>query len=480
MPDLAIRSLAILALTVLLGACAVGPDYHPPEAQAPVAFASGQEASFVPGEVEDAFWKGFHDAQLDTLVAQALAANHDIRIAGANLRRARAIRGESRFDLGPTVTASAGHTEVKASSRQLQGAPQSSREQQYYDAGFDAAWELDLFGRARRGVEARNAELGAAEATLQDVQVSVTSEVARNYFELRGLQRQLAVAQRNADNQRSTLDLTRARLDAGTGTDLDTARAQAQLDTTLAVVPSLQAAVDRAIFRLGVLTGHSPQTLLADLALPQELPALPSTLRIGTPEALLRRRPDLRVAERELAAATARVGISVGDLFPKISLLGNFGYDATDSSGLGNGAAQTYAFGPVISWAAFDLGRVRQRIKGDRAAADGALARYEQAVLLALEDAEASLTTYSHSRARQQRLSGAAQASAQAAQIARLRFDGGVANFLDVLDAQRTLLSAQSELARSETEMATALVAVYKALGGGIGGSELGTPAPRG
>lgn len=473
------RNLSMLVFVAFLTACAVGPDYRPPQTHAPDAFVSGQEATFVPEDVEGEFWKGFGDAELDTLVAQALSANHDIRIAEANLHRARALLGETRLDLAPTVTASGGRTESKASERQLQGAA-VDRKQQYYDAGFDAAWELDIFGRVRRGVEASRAETGAAAATLEDVQVTVTAEVARNYFELRGLQRQLAVAQRNADNQRSTLDLTHARLDAGTGTDFDTARAQAQLESTLAGIPTLQGGVSRAIFRLGVLTGQPPQALVDQLALPRDLPSLPSALHIGTPEELLRRRPDLRIAERDLAAATARVGISVADLFPKISLFGSFGYDATDSSNLGTAAAQSYAFGPVISWAAFDLGRVRQRIKGSRAAADGALARYEQAVLLALEDTESSLTTYARALDRQERLRNSAMASAQAAQIAQLRFDGGVASFLDVLDAQRTLLSAESDLARGDTEMATALVAVYKALGGNVAGSSLVGPAPQG
>lgn len=474
------RILTIASLSLLLTACAVGPHYHTPKTEAPASFVGGQDPAFETTDAESGFWRGFHDAQLDALVERALTANHDVRIAEASLRRTRALRNESRFDFAPTVTASGGHTEIKASERQLQGAPADTREQRYYDAGFDAAWELDFFGRVRRGVEARSAEVGAAAATLQDVQVTVSSEVARNYFELRGLQRQLAVAQQNADNQRKTLDLTRVRLETGTGTDLDTARAKAQLDSTLAVIPTLQAAVSRATFRLGVLTGQQPEALVDELALPRDLPALPQTLRIGTPEALLRRRPDLRIAERQLAAATARVGISVADLFPKVSLFGSFGYDALNTSDLGKSASETYSFGPVISWAALDLGRVRQRIKGDRAAADGALARYEQAVLFALEDAESSLTTYSRSRARQENLRGAAQASAQAAQIAQLRFDGGVASFLEVLDAQRTLLSAESELAQGETEMATAMVAVYKALAGGLGSAQLGGSAPRG
>jgi multidrug efflux system outer membrane protein len=216
-----------------------------------------------------------------------------------------------------------------------------------------------------------------------------------------------------------------------------------------------------------------------ELARAEALPPPPALVNIGSPEALLRRRPDIRVAERELAAATARIGIAVGDLFPRISFLGSFGYNAAGASDLGTASAEAYAFGPSISWAAFDLGRVRQRIKGSRAAADGALARYEQAVLLALEDTESSLTTYSRSRVRQEHLRDAAAASAQAAELARLRFDGGVANFLDVLDAQRTLLGAESELARSETETATALVAVFKALGGGMSGGGWEPAPPR-
>jgi multidrug efflux system outer membrane protein len=468
-----VHKILILTLAGTLSACAVGPDYERPASNAPASFVGARDASLQPQDVDADFWKSFRDEPLDRLLERALAANHDLRIARANLTRARALRGEARFDLAPTITAGAGHTDVKASERQAQGAAGPLTDE-YYDAGFDAAWELDLFGRVRRGVEARSAEVGAAVATLADTQLSVTAEVARNYFELRGLQRQLEVARRNAENQQDTFDLTQARLDAGTGTDLDTARARAQLDSTLAAIPTLEAALDKTAFRLGVLTGAQPAALLEELAPPRLLPELPALVGIGTPEQLLRRRPDVRVAEKDLAAATARIGLAVGDLFPRVSLLGSFGYDARDSSDLGKGFTETYAYGPSISWAAFDLGRVRQRIKASRADADGALARYELAVLRALEDAEGSLTTYSRSRVRQQHLKGAAEASARAADIARQRFDGGISNFLEVLDAQRTLLGAESELARGETELATALVAVQKALGGGLGGADLG------
>jgi multidrug efflux system outer membrane protein len=245
-------------------------------------------------------------------------------------------------------------------------------------------------------------------------------------------------------------------------------RAQAQLSATLATVPDLEAAITRASLRLGVLTGNAPEALLAQLGEARVQPALPETHSIGTPEALLRRRPDIRIAERELAAATARIGIAVGDLFPRISFVGSWGFDATSSSDLGNTAAETYAFGPSIQWAAFDLGRVHQRIRQREAATDGALARYEQTVLRALEETDASLTDYAKARIKQGHLQSSASASAEAAMLARARFDSGVADFLTVLDAERTMLEAEDQLAQSETQTATALLAMYKSLGGGF------------
>lgn len=463
------KKLSVLAVSAVLAACAVGPDYKQPEIAAPDQFVNASDAAgqFSRAAVESDFWKAFGDEQLNTLVEAALKANHDIRIATARLREARALRGEARLDLAPTVTASGGRTDARVSERQAPLAS-VSRDQDYYDAGFDAFWELDFFGRVRRGVEASSAQVQAAEAGVYSTQVSITAEVARNYFELRGSQQRLAVAQRNAENQRETLRITTARLDAGRGTQLDTSRAQAQLSATLATIPDFESSITRSILRLGVLVGKSPEALIPQLSSVQKLPTLPATQSIGTPELLLRRRPDIRVAERELAAATAQIGVAVGDLFPRISFVGRWGFDAIDSGDLGNDGSEAYSFGPSIRWAAFDLDRVRQRIKQREAATDRALARYEQTVLQALEETDASMTAYVKAKVKQAHLQDSTTASLQAVTLARARYESGVADFLTVLDAERSALTAEDQLALSETQTATALLATYKALGGGF------------
>jgi multidrug efflux system outer membrane protein len=334
-------------------------------------------------------------------------------------------------------------------------------------AGFDGLWELDLFGRVRRSVEAARGDAGAAAATLQDARVSVIAEVARDYFILRGLQDQLALTQRNADNQFSSLKLTRNRLEAGRGNELDTSRAEAQWQTTLASIPSLQATIATTCYRLSVLTGRQPTTLSAGLATLAPMPALPPLNAIGSPEALLRRRPDVRVAERRLAASTARVGVAMGDLFPKVTLVGDVGYFAPTFGDFGQSEARSFSVGPSISWAAFDLGRVRARISSSKALTDAALASYESAVLGALEDTEGALISYGRSQSRRDALKIAAAASDRAADLARKRFEGGLIDFLEVLDAERTALSAELLLSQSRTDAATSLIAVYKALGAG-------------
>lgn len=462
------RNLAVLMSSLLLAACAVGPDYRRPEVTTPDNFIGVDATQLSTADVEREFWKAFNDQQLNDMIEQALAANHDIRIATARLREARALRGEAKLDFAPTVQGSAGYTRTRASDRQIAPAPTADREQDFYDSGFDAFWELDFFGRVRRGVEASSAEVQSAEAGVYATQVSVTAEVARNYFELRGAQDQLAVAHRNADNQGETVRITQARLDAGRGTQLDASRAQAQLSATLATIPDLETAVTRSMLRLGVLSGQSPEALLPQLSTARALPTLPVAQNIGTPELLLRRRPDIRVAERNLAAATAEIGVAVGDLFPRITFLGRWGFDAVRHGDLGESGSESYSFGPSISWAAFDLGRVRQKITQREAATDRALATYQKTVLQALEETDVSLTEYSKAIVKQQHLQTSASSSLEAARLARARYESGVADFLTVLDAERTALAAEDQLARSETQTATALLATYKALGGGF------------
>jgi outer membrane protein, multidrug efflux system len=455
---------AIAAST--LAACAVGPNYRRPATPLDAHFVNGTQ----PGLAEDAaveqYWTRFADPVLNSLVEDAVAHNTDLRTAAANLQASRAVRRLAGFDLFPTATLQGGYTHILDSKQQLPFVDRHDREFDSAQGTFEGLWELDLFGRVRRNVEAARADVGVSVANLQDARVSVIAEVARNYVVLRGLQDQLALTNRNADNQLSSLKLTRVRLDAGRGNQLDTARAEAQWQTTLASIPTLEASIATTTYRLSVLTGRQPAAL-GDRLTAQPLPELPVLNSIGTPEQLLRRRPDIRAAEQGLAGATARIGVAVGDLFPKVTLTGSFGYVAPTFGEFGRSDAKSYSVGPSITWAAFDLGRVRARISSARAQTDAALAIYEGAVLNALETTEDALISYGRSQSRRDALQLAAAASDKAADLARQRFEGGLIDFLEVLDAERTALSAELLLSQSRTDTATSLVAVYKAVGAG-------------
>ena len=296
---------------------------------------------------------------------QAVATNHDLRIATARVLEARALRMGAVADLFPVANANAGWTKSLA-SQDSEPFPltRSQRDLSLYNAGFDATWELDFFGHVRRSVQASTADLAATVATRQDVLVTLISEVARNYFELRGAQNQLAVARGNVENERDTLDVTAAKFKAGRATELDTARARAQLESTLASIPPLEAAVKHSIHRLGVLIGQQPAALESELAPPAPIPALPPLVNIGNPADLLRRRPDIRSAESSLAAATARIGVQTADLFPRVTFNGNLGVQANAVSRLFENGADTYSFGPSITWAALDLGHVLRPHQG--------------------------------------------------------------------------------------------------------------------
>lgn len=455
---------AIAAST--LAACAVGPNYQRPSTPVDAHFVNATQPGFAEDAAVEQYWTRFADPVLNSLVDDAVAHNTDLRAAAANLQASRAARRLAGFDLFPTATLNGSYTHILDSQQQLPFVDRRDREFDSAQGAFEGLWELDLFGRVRRNVEAARADVGVSVANLQDARVSVIAEVARNYVVLRGLQDQLALTHRNADNQLSSFKLTRARLDAGRGNQLDTARAEAQWQTTLASIPTLEAAIATTTYRLSVLTGRQPAALSHRLA-PQPMPELPALNSIGTPEQLLRRRPDIRAAERRLAGATARVGVAVGDLFPKVTLTGSFGYVAPTFGDFGQRDAKSYSVGPGISWAAFDLGRVRARISSARAQTDAALATYEGAVLNALETTEDALISYGRSQSRRDALQLAAAASDKAADLARQRFEGGLIDFLEVLDAERTALSAELLLSQSRTDAATSLVAVYKAVGAG-------------
>jgi multidrug efflux system outer membrane protein len=465
---------------LFLNGCAVGPNFHPPKTEVSAAFANGSQTNLAPAPAAITWWQGFNDAILNSLVSRAVATNQDLRIATAHVLEARALRSGAVADLFPVANANAGWTK-SASSVDSSPFPltRDQRELSLYNAGFDATWELDLFGHVRRSIQSDTADLVATVASRQDVLVTLISEVARNYFELRGAQNQLAVALSNVANERDTLDVAVAKLNGGRSTELDTARARAQLESTLASIPPLEAAIKHSIHRLGVLTGQQPTALESELAPPAPIPALPPLVNIGNPADLLRRRPDIRSAEGALAAATARIGVQTADLFPRVTFNGNLGVQASEVSGLFKGGADTYSFGPSITWATLDLGHVLARIKAANARADAQLATYEKTVLTALEETENALVDFGHEQVRRDYLRASERSATQAMALARQRYDGGVDDFLPVLDAQRTQLSIQAQLAQSETRTATSLVAIYKALGGGWEINPVGTASQR-
>jgi outer membrane protein, multidrug efflux system len=455
-------SIAVLA-TVIAG-CAVGPDYTQPKTETPSTYTT-EDSAYVIDVPIARFWTSFNDDTLNVLVGYALQRNHDLRIALANLNQARALRNETQFDLAPSLGAQAAHTKARISADQsLDGAPHSSI---LNTGSIDAFWELDLWGRVRREVESSKANEQAFAADLRAAQVSVTAEVARNYFELRGAQEQYAVAQRNADNQRETLKIAQARLDAGRGTEFDTARADAQLNTTLATLPELQTTIINTIHRLSVLVGEQPNALSMTLTPQSDLPALPRLVNIGRPEDLLRRRPDISSAERRLAAATADIGVAKGDWFPRVNFTGEIGFAASDIKRVGDAPMATYAYGPSIQWAALDFGHVNARINQVKAREQGATAAYEQTVLRALEETENALVSYREARRQLDYLQASTKASARASELAHLRFENGSSDFLDVLDVERTQLETDASFSRVRTHAATSLIALYKALGGG-------------
>lgn len=457
--------LALIAgVSAMAAACAVGPNYKTP-ATPPAVFQNAAADTFTAANPEADWWKGFGDPVLDGLITQALDENLDIRIAVARVDEARALFRDARLDQLPRVTANGIY---QTSDQQQPGSGGQRVESDTYQAGFDAGWEIDLFGRVRRGVEAARAESGAAQADLRDAQVTIAAEVARNYLELRGAQARLAVAERNLGTQRETVRLTRVRFDAGAGNPIDVASAQARLNATEAVIPALITAEKRANHRLAVLTGQRPGALDALLvARETEIRPRIAALPIGDAADLLRRRPDVQAAERRLAAQTAKVGVATADLFPRVRVTGFVGFLSGSSSTFGNSASQAWSVAPSVSWPALDLGGAHARLKAAEARGDASLAAYDQTVLRALEDLENALVSYRQQQAQLKSLADQSAASRRAAELARIQYREGGIDFLVLLDAERTLLTAEDALSVAETGVNTNVVAIYKALGGG-------------
>lgn len=457
-----IPALLALAPAFMLAACAVGPDYRAPETQ-PARITALEAGDYDRTDFEAAWWKQFDDPTLSQLVQQSLKENRELRVAFARLRAARAIRDDVGNDQLPVITSRASGEFGKAQQ------PPTSEErirQERYDLGLDMAWELDLFGRIQRSIEASEAQSEAAEAELYQLQVSLIAELVDAYGNLRGAQLRERIARENLKNQSQSRALTEQLRDAGIGSELDVLRADARLAATEASLPQLQAEEARARHRIATLLGQRPEQLSVNLS-PRPLPVIAKALPIGDPAELLRRRPDVRIAERQLAAATANVGVATAELFPRVSMSGFLGFTAGRGSQLGAAAANAWGVAPSISWAAFDLGSVRARLRGAEADADGALANYEQQVLLALEESENAFSDYAKRQQRLVSLVRQVEASRAAAEQAAVRYREGTEDFLVLLDAERERLAAEDAQAQAEIELYRGIVAIYKALGGG-------------
>lgn len=464
------RLLATAIASVLLAACTVGPDYVRPGLPAVDGFANSaapQATQENLPEVDIEFWRSFGDPVLEQLVDEALFANHDLRIAWARYQQANALLRNARYQRLPTLGVSAEASESRSSADQLPGAGRAERDVEQYSAGLSVLWELDFFGRIRRGVEAQRADTQASAADLAALQVVLVGDLAETYFRLRGLQEQLRIAQRNADNQAKTLRLIDLRRSAGIGSAFEVDRATTQLENTRASVPALQSAIALSTHRIAVLVGQAPETVLAGLDSDTSLPSLPETIATGTPAELLRRRPDVTAAERRLAAATSRVGVATADLFPRFTLGGLIGTQALDAGALFERDSETRLVAFGIDGSFLNVGRVRSRIAAANAATAADLAAYEQTVLLALEETENALVRVSRSAEEIAHLERAAAAGARATAVARLRYDNGAIDVLDVLEAERVGLQAEDAFAQGRVRNTVAVVSLYKALAGG-------------
>lgn len=451
---------------VLLAGCTVGPRHHRPEMPLPASFdqASAEAAQQSAGSK---LWAGFGSSELDTLIARALEANTTIAQAAARYAETRALSGLSTYSLFPTVTAEGDQERSQFSGQDPFSQPGAGRFETWR-AGFDAVWEIDLFGSLRSQNKAIKRRAEADAASLADARLSIVAETAQAWFSLIGARERLALQRRQLVNLEENVSILQARVDAGNSTALDLARAESQARTLAASVPQAEAEVVRQEQRLAVLTAWPVETLRAHLAPATTIPELPELVATGTPEQWLKRRPDIRSAERELAAATADVGVEIADFFPKLELLGDFGWTAQSRDMIGERAAERWSYGPSLTWSFLNFGRVRQNVKAAEARADGAVALYQETVLRALEETENALAGFRTANQSADELRAAAAAAGEAAKLARMRYDVGADSYLALLDAERTMLDLEDQHVRAASGRATALAALYKALAGDL------------
>lgn len=472
-----LKRAALVALTMSgalgLTGCAVGPDYEPPQSEGGewLAPPDGVTTESLPA----AWWSLLEQPEVGGYVEAALAENRDLRAAVARVEEARALRGVAAAALWPRLDAEGSYTWYEQSlnspgaASQIIGAGLASRDGEFYNARLDASWELDLFGVSRRRLEAADAGSAAAAAAAAGTALAVVAETVSAWIEYRGARKRLAVTRRSVDAQAETLEITRSRVDIGLARQLDALRAEAELRSTRARLPALQAAAAASADRLAVLTGRTPGEVRAGLAGELALPESPASLPVGLRAEILRRRPDVIAAERELAAATAVVGGATAAFFPRLVLGASGGFEAGDVADLATGDSRSLGIVPFLRWPLFQGGRLRAELRAAEARQRAALARYEGAVLRALADAESALAAWAGEHGTLAELRKASAAAAQAADIAARLYDKGLGDFLSVLDAERRHAETDDERVRAEIRTLLALVRVHKALGVGPG-----------
>jgi multidrug efflux system outer membrane protein len=453
----------------LAGGCAVGPEYHAPDTTMPSHWETppATQASVTVEEPvqSERWWTTFRDPTLDSLVERAVNTNLDLEAATERLRQARASVGLARSGLFPTANLNGSYTHSGSGM---------GPDQDLWQAGLDAAWELDVFGGLRRSVESAKASYEASIQDRRDVLVTLLGEVATDYILLRGYQQEVAIAHENLDLQTRNAAITRQKKTLGNGTELDIAQAEAQVASTTASLETLEANEQQAVYALSILLGLPPAALETELSTPGNIPNPPPVVPVGLPAELLMRRPDIRRAERQLAAATAQIGVATADLYPQFSLTGNLNVSGSKISALGNWADRSWSIGPSATWLIFDANGVRSNIEIQNALAAQAFTTYKQTVLTAMQEVENALVAYAREQRRRAALTDAVNANQLAVAAATSRYrQGGLTDFLSVLVAEGSLYGSQDALVQSNRDVATDAVALYKALGGGW---EIGEP----
>jgi multidrug efflux system outer membrane protein len=448
-----IRSVTFLLFILFLAGCTVGPSYRTPKTKVPETFGNTGSLTRVndPTFFEN-WWTALQDPTLNSLIERAVRGNLDLRLAQARIREARAQRGVVKADLYPDINASGSYQRIRTSRnigpQGATGQPTNNIEGDLYQVGFDASWEIDVFGGKRREVEAANADLAAEIENSRDVLVTLLAEVARNYTDLRTSQRQSAIASSNLKAQQETLELTRVRFDAGLVGNLDVARAEAQVQTTAAQIPALEITERQAIHLLSVLLGQEPNALVQELIPESAIPSSPPEVPVGLPSELLRRRPDIRRAERDLAAATARIGVATADLFPKFSITAALGLGSSTIGNLANSGSGFWSILPGVSLPIFNRGRIHRNIAVQNAREEQAFVTYERTVLTSLQEVEDALVAFSENQTRRKTLAGAVDANRRAVELANQLYKQGLTDFLSVLQAERDLYASEDALAQ--------------------------------